>query len=271
MNKRNRIIVLVDFSKNTKNLIDFAFKIAQLNKAKVIFVHQIAGMVPALADDSSRNEILRVEIEEARLNLHDLAKGRIKEDAFHVSHQQLLSILGDLTNDNYFDWVLTGLKETRSLKHLLIGSTTLKIIDESSLLTLAVPIHKKIAVPNKLHVGVTAKFSLNKIHLDNVLHSFKEHMEQLEFFTIIKDDEDEVGPREYLLEIQKEYEAYDPQIQLYKGKVALELLKDRMKKSDNSFLVLQQGSRSLTDKLFRSFMINELVYEAQTPLIVLSS
>ena len=271
MDKRNRIIVLVDFSKNTENLLDFAFNLAKLNKAKVIFVHQVTGMVPALADEDSRNEILRVEIAEARLNLHDLAKGRIKEDAFHVSPKPLLSILRDLSNINYFDWVLAGLKETRSLKHLLIGSTTLKIIDESSLLTLAVPVHKKITVPHKLHVGVTAKFSLNKIHLDNVLRSLKEHIEQLEFFTIIKDDEDEVEPREYLLEVQKEYEAYNPQIQLYKGKVALELLKDRMKKTENSFLVLQQGSRSLTDKLFRSFMINELVYEAHTPLIVLSS
>lgn len=34
-------------------------------------------------------------------------------------------------------------------------------------------------------------------------------------------------------------------------------------------LVVQKGSRLLTDQLFRQFLINELVYEGQTPLIVL--
>ena len=271
MDKRNRIIVLVDFSKNTENLIDFAFDLAQLNNAKVIFVHKVAGIVPALADDASRNEILKVEIEEARLNLRDLAHGRIKDAAFMVSQKPLLTMLTDLSHDNYFDWVLAGSKGTGKLKRLLIGTTTLSIIDDSGHLTLAVPVQKKLAIPRTLQVGVTAKYSINKDQLNKVLISLKDHIKQLEFFTVIKEDEDENESRNYLLDLQKEYQVYDPQIELYKGNKALEILKDRMKNTEDSFLVLQQGSRSLTDKLFRSFMINELVYEAQTPLIVLSS
>lgn len=51
---------------------------------------------------------------------------------------------------------------------------------------------------------------------------------------------------------------------------AFDLLKERVELTEDSFLVLQQGSRSLSDKLFRKFMVNELVFNAKTPLIVLS-
>ena len=37
----------------------------------------------------------------------------------------------------------------------------------------------------------------------------------------------------------------------------------------DEMLIVQKGSRLLTDQLFRRFLINELVYEGQTPLIVL--
>jgi nucleotide-binding universal stress UspA family protein len=272
MNKRNRIIVLVDFSKYSTNLINFAFSIATLIKAKIIFVHQVAGIVPALADEGSRNEILRVEIEEARLNLRELVKGRINdEEAFQVSSKPVLSILQDLSGELYFDWVLAGLKGTGTLRRLLMGSTTLSIIDESNLLTLAVPLRNRLAVPQKLLVGVTPKYGLNIDQFENVLFSLKDQLIELEFFTILKDKDDENAARQNLLDLQHKYASYKPEIELYKGNDALSLLKQRVINTENSFLVLQQGSRSLNDKLFRKFMINELVYGAETPLIVLSS
>ncbi|HSI69835.1 MAG TPA: universal stress protein [Gillisia sp.] len=272
MQKRNRIIVLVDFSKHTENLMSFAFSISKLMNAKILFIHKVSGVVPALADEGSRIEILKVEIEDARRNLRELVRGRdIDDEAFFVSSKPVLTQLQEVSNDKYFDWVLTGLKGTGTLKRLLIGSTPLSIIDESSLLTLAIPVRTKVPVPTKLLVGVTLKYKLNKNQLENVLLSLKEKVIHLEFFSILKDDEDETKTRNYLLELQTEYTSYKPEIQLYKGNNALNLLKERVRNTENSFLVLQQGSRTLTDKLFRSFMINELVYDAHTPLIVLSS
>lgn len=272
MNKRNRIIVLVDFSEYSINLINFAFSIAKQIKAKIIFVHQVAGVVPALADEGSRNEILRVEIEEARLKLREFVKERIDdEDAFQVSPKPVLSILQELSGELYFDWILAGVKETGTFKRLLMGSTTLAIIDESDYLTMAVPLRNRLAVPQKLLVGVTPKFSLNIDQFENVLFSLKEQLIELEFFTILKDKDDEIAARQNLLDLQVRYASYKPEIGLYNGNDALSLLKQRVINTEDSFLVLQQGSRSLNDKLFRKFMINELVYGAESPLIVLSS
>ncbi|SFN80310.1 universal stress protein [Salegentibacter flavus] len=271
MNKRNRILVLIDFSSNTENLIDFAFSIAEIVNAKVIFVHQIPGLVPAMADEESRREIIKGEANEAYSKLRKLAKDRIySDDSFQISEKPILAFLKELSSPQYFDWVFTGLKEGGVLKPLFIGSTTLSVIDESEMLTVTVPTETKMNLPEKLLVGVHPNYELNREHLNSVLTALENNVKEIEFFTILKETEEEQSAREHLLKLQSEYKSFKSEIQIYKGNDATSALREKMKQSHNSFLVLQQGSRSLTDKLFRKFTINELVYRAQTPLLVLS-
>lgn len=271
MNKRNRILVLIDFSKNTGSIIDFAFSIAELINAKVVFVHQIPGRVPAMADGESRREIIKAELDEAYSKLRELAKDRIySDDSFQISEKPILVLLRELSSPQYFDWVFTGLKEGGVLKRLFIGSTTLSVIDESDMLTVTVPTETKMNLPEKLLVGVHPNYPLNREHLNTVLKALENNVKEIEFFTILKETEEEQASREHLLKLQNEYKNFKSEVQIYRGNDASSALRDKMKLSHNSFLVLQQGSRTLTDKLFRKFTINELVYRAQTPLIVLS-
>ena len=138
------------------------------------------------------------------------------------------------------------------------------------MLTVTVPTDTKMNLPIKLLVGVHPNYPLNRKQLNTVLKALENNLEKIEFFTILKETEDEQPTKDYLLKIQSEYKSIKSEIQIYRGDDATSALRDRMKQSHSSFLVLQQGSRSLTDKLFRKFTINELVYRAQTPLIVLS-
>ncbi len=80
MEKRNRIIVLVEFSEYSENLVNFAFRISEIISAKVVLVHKISGITPAMADEGIRDEIIRSESEEAHSNLIKMAKGRIYSD-----------------------------------------------------------------------------------------------------------------------------------------------------------------------------------------------
>lgn len=271
MDKRNRILVLIDFSENTDNLIDFAFSLAETINAKVVLVHKIPGLVPSMTDEMSRREILKAEINEASSKLRELARDRVySDDSFQISEKPILTLLRDLKSPQYFDWVFTGLKEGGVLRRLFIGSTTLSVIEESDMLTVTVPTETKMNLPEKLLVGVHPNYPLNPEHFHRVLKGLENNVKNIEFFTILKEDEAEQTTREHLLKLQTEYKSFEPDIQVYRSDDAASTLSDKMKLSHNSILVLQQGSRSLTDKLFRKFTINELVYRAQTPLIVLS-
>jgi nucleotide-binding universal stress UspA family protein len=271
MNKRNRIIVLIDLSEYSENLINFAFSFSECINAKVIFVHQILGMTPAFSDQESRDEIIRKETAEASAKLRKLAKGRIYgDDSFNVSQKHVLTTLSELKADLYTDWVFVGLKKTGLLKRLLIGSTTLSIIDESDLLTVAVPVRMPILVPKKLIVGVTHQFPLNKHQFNIVLSNLDGQITEVKFFTILQDGEDEEEARQHLTSLQREYAAYNSRIFLSKGEDEFDALKNYVEQAEHPFLVLQQGSRSLMDEIFRKYMINELVYSGQIPLIILS-
>jgi len=271
MKKSNRIIVLVDLTEYSVNLIDFALSFSECIDAKLVFVHQILGMVPAIADLESREEIIRVETLNAYSKLRKLTEGKVyTKDSFNISQNSILSTLNELKDDNYTDWVFAGLKGTGLLKRLFIGSTTLSIINESDLLTVAVPTDSPLLIPKKLIVGVTYKYSLNKPQLNILLSALKEKIISVEFFTLLQEGDNEEKELEHLTELQKEFEAYNSSIFLVKGEDKFEDLKKHVVQSEQPFLVLQQGSRSLEDKLFRKFMINEIVFSGHIPLIVLS-
>ncbi len=270
MDKKNRILLLVDFSEYSENQTEFAFSISEIIDAQVIFVHNLPEIPPTMADEQAREEMIRTETEEAITKLQKLAKGRVGEDSFHIASKPILSTLKDLSDDAHFDWVLAGLKGTGALKRILMGSTTISIIDESDLLTIAVPSLTPLSMPEKLLVGIHPKFRLNKEQLNIVLTSLKSHIKHLEFFTVLKEDEEMKPAKDHLESLQKEYEAYHPEIQLFQGDDTLALLKSRVENTHDSFLVLQEGTRMITDRLFRKFTINELIYSGKTPLIVLA-
>jgi uncharacterized protein (DUF488 family) len=62
---------------------------------------------------------------------------------------------------------------------------------------------------------------------------------------------------------------YDSLYELYQGDESLPSLKNIIMAKHNEFIIVQRGSRMFVDQVFRKFLINELVYEGHTPLIIL--
>lgn len=272
MNTSNRIIVLIDLSDDSENLLRFVFDFASLIKAEVVLVHQILGMVPAIADNESRNEIIRIEKADALASLKALAQScNLGVSKFIVSQQPLLHIVNELKSDDYTDWVFTGLKGTGFFKRILLGSTTLSLINDSDCLSVAIPVNKPLIVPRKLFVGVTHKYPINTQQFNKVLSTLVGHIDSVEFFTFLHDSDVENAELENLNRLESEFSDYNASVFLIKGEDKFALLKQHIAASATPFLVLQQGSRTLEDLLFRKFMINELVYSAQIPLIILTT
>jgi len=87
----------------------------------------------------------------------------------------------------------------------------------------------------------------------------------------LSEDDNEMEALQYLSTLQEKYAAYPTEVFLSKGENKFDALKLHLQQNTvSTFLVLQQGSRSLQDQIFRKFMINELVYSGISPLIMLS-
>ncbi len=271
MQKSNRIIVLVDLTENTENLVAFAFQLAEIVNGKVVMVHQIPQMVPAMADQEVRDQINQGAINEAREKMKDLSKGRIYgRESLVVSIKPVLHILTEMQSGYYNDWVLGGLKEGTLLKRMLFGSTLVTVVNDTDFLTLAIPVSQSMSFPEKLVVAVTSEFPLNELQLNTLLTALQGQIKVVEFITILQDDEDEDIAKSYLMSLDSKYYDYNTKTLLLKGMDKFDELKKHVEQSPDIFLVLQEGRRSFLDRLFRKFMINDLIHSANIPLIILS-
>lgn len=270
MAKKNRIIVLIDFSKYTGILIKSSHLFADILNADVVFVHQVLGVAPGMADIESREKIMESEKREAIFNLNMLTENVFAEiPTFHVSEKNILSILEDLQNEDYFDWVFAGVKGAGMLRQLFIGSTTLKVIDNTHLLTVAIPLKSEIIIPKKLIIAANYKFPLHQEQLRDVLNALSVTVEEIEFITVVK-EEKESPYQAYLDEMLEIFKTYRPSSRTFVSDDAFSEIREYILGSKDTYLVVQQGSRSFVDTLFRKFMINELVYAGSVPLIVIS-
>ncbi len=270
MDSPNRIIALIDLNDPLENIVKFAEELAVVTGASILFVHKLNTFIPALEDIKSRNEILKLDKYEALASLRKVAgRNNSIQKNYYVNDKDLLGILQDLKDLTVFDWVLVGLKKTSQLKKLLIGTTTISVIDESDLLTVAVPLNKEIPVPDSLVVAVNPKYPCNHFQLNIVLNNLK-HLRKVEFITVVTESDNELASKGFLDSLKTKYRAFEPECKIFPGNNFSEEIKKYMQGRRNSFLVIQQGSRTLKDSLFRKFTINELVYNGETPLIVLS-
>ena len=57
--------------------------------------------------------------------------------------------------------------------------------------------------------------------------------------------------------------------ELYLGEKSWRDLKKIIKQKQNEFIVVQRESRMFMDQIARKFLINDLVYEGHTPLIIM--
>ncbi|MGV3657517.1 MAG: hypothetical protein ACO1NX_06165, partial [Chitinophagaceae bacterium] len=72
-----------------------------------------------------------------------------------------------------------------------------------------------------------------------------------------------------LRELQQAFSQYNSSYHTFEGKNALDAIKEHMRQNKDAYLVVQRGSRTFDDSVLRRFMINELVYSASVPMVVL--
>ena len=271
MTRKNRIIALIDFSDNSETLIKFSSEFSRIIDSTVVFVHKVPGLSPRLEDADIKKQIIDIDKEEALDQLEALAKKYFfRNGEFLVSEKDILTILEELKNEHYFDWVFVGLQGKGLLKKIFIGSTALEVIEGSEILTVAVPIQKEIFIPQKLIVGVYYKFPINIAQFNILLSNLSEQIKEIEFVTVITENDDEDESIKYLLDLTLMYSEYHAVMNHFKEKDAFSEITDHMADKTDVFLVVQQGSRALSDRQFKKFLINDLVYSNSIPLIVLS-
>lgn len=267
----NKLVVLVDFSKYSKILAEMAFSWKKKFGLELVFVHQIAGMVPTTADSKSRKQILEFEKKQATTQFNEMVHhlGHNAEEAsFKPIENQLSHFLSNYLEAD--DVVVLGLKGTGWFKKILMGSTATEIINGLHNMTVAFPPEINSTYPEQLIVGLHRKYPINVPALNRLLSMLGNQVKHLELLTFTSSEEDETLSRDYLDMVKEKLpKDLSCEVKIYKGTDAFTEIKSYVSEKPNSYFVVQKGSRTLNDKLFRKFLIDDLVHDGRLPLIVL--
>ncbi|MEX0883475.1 MAG: hypothetical protein WDZ72_08385 [Cyclobacteriaceae bacterium] len=269
----NRLVILLDFSKYSPPLVKLAFSWKAHFNYNLVFIHEIPGLVPTLSDNNSRRQVIEYEKRQALLLFNDLLKetGNLpNEVTFLPVEKHLNHYLETFLNPE--DIVLLGIKGTGFIKKFLIGSTATEIINHLNQMIIAIPPEVNCIYPEELVVGAHPNYPINSHELNRLLRNLDDQIKQVELISFIAQKEDEDKTHTYLADLKNKINK-GPRIEIntFDGKDAFTQIKSYISKKPKSFFVVQKGSRTMNDILFRRFLINDLVYDGKIPLIILPS
>lgn len=276
---RTRLIVLIDFSIYSHALVELGIRWCEIANAQLLLVHQVPGIVPAMTNSESKDEIIKEEKTQALAKLERFATEKVPPSIpvhYRVTAGNLLNSIDELLKQEYNDIILVGIKGTGMFKKILMGSTATEVINEINQLVVAVPDKLCVAphkfcnlIPRKLIVSLSYKFPLNENAFDNFLTTFKSSITQIEFISVHSEEKDEKALR-YLESLSQKYGERIPcSYKVFTGKDVFDELKKHVRQDNDTTLVVQKGSRNLTDQFFRKFLINQLVHDGSIPLVIL--
>jgi len=270
---QKRFIVLLDLSEHSANLLKYAYDWSRRVPAQILLVHHTAVLAPALADETSREDMVSATHAKALRKLRELKKAVLPHHAevqYAVSHRPLMLALSELLAEPFENIILAGLKGTGLLKKLFIGSVALKVIEHTDSIIVAIPKDISKFSAGKIYVAVSDKHPLNILALNNFFGFLKGGVKNVTFFYLAKPNEKTEKIEKQLSDLSKLFgDKFKTSHAIYKGEDAFKNIKKVINNRTEELLIVQEGSRMLTDQLFRKFMINELVYEGETPLVVL--
>lgn len=268
-----RFIILIDFSENAKNTLKYAHEWSLQANATLLLVHQTVIVAPALTDSQSMESIAQHTNSEALEKLQEMVSENLPVNvrvSYSVSERHLRFTLEALLAEPYDHLVFIGLRKTNMRKKLFLGSTAVEVIEKTKDIVVAIPMEINTFSHEKIFVAVTEKHPLNILELNNFLSLIDKSETHITFFYLAKPYEKTEGIEKQLKDLTKLFSVrFNTSYAIYEGENSFNDIQKVINNNVEEILVIQKGSRHLTDLLFRKFLINELVLEGQTPLIIL--
>lgn len=271
---QKRFIVLIDFSEYSDNLLKYAADWSRQVGAELLLVHKTEFAVSGRLSEQKIEGIRKRRISEGLEKLQELRRSVLPDTAYNVTYKvvpyHLTAALSKLSEEPYENTTFVGLKGTGLLKRLFLGSVAVKVIEKAKNLVVAAPKDVEGFPPEKLFVGLREEHPLNVQALKSLLRLFGEKAPAIIFFTVANPNKDIAEKEKYLAEVAKQFAPeINSTFSVYQGAHFTGQIKKMIGDRKKEVLVVQKGSRFLQDRLFRKFLINELIYNGKTPLIIL--
>jgi len=275
--KQNRIIALIDYSKYSEILLKFIDNLPIKSDYKLLLLHKSLEITPVLTDSNIRSLLEQKEIDNDKEWLKFYAKEKLisKNDFFSmVIKDSIIDTVDLLAKDADFENLIAiGSKGTNNIKTKLLGSTTTHIIDFVESPVIVIPELQKFEILTNCAIALSYHKRINVKQLIHNLKTYFPNIKTIDLLTVNRPKDNKAKNSMYLAEVSDVLESHNLKItsHFFEGEDVAGRILHFISSLDSCLLVAQKGGRSIKDKLFRKLIINELLLNLNTPLMVLNN
>ena len=270
--KIRTLYVLLDFSDYASAELILAKSWAESKGFEVKVLHQPDFFAPSMANKEQR---LRLEYEQIREINHRWL--RLKDEIFGPETSPGFDIV-KTSLDAYLEIELTktpgiiimGLKGGGKLKQIFLGSMVSELVEKLNEYITAVPKSLAFFEPRELVVSISPHYVFNHDGLAALLPLLPSSIKMINWISVVEHPEDEMVLLQHLKLLSTKVKSdMENKFSVFCGEGVFEKVKTFVSSEKGQILVVQKGGRTFKDKLFRRFLINDLVYDGSVPLIII--
>ncbi len=264
-----RIVALADASPYAEDVLYMAHHLARWTGGELMVLNEAEPVMPGLLDNETKARVKADAMQQAREQLAGrLAALGAEADVRVVDSGLLDEAMAAMPGAGFF---VVGIKGSGMLRRIFIGSTVVKLIDQSPVPVVAVPRGERLTTPLHLYVGVEPGDRIDPAPVRELVERLAGNVGSATYFSVTRVGERaEAEALEGLRRARADCALDLPtDVQVLPGDLGLAELKDHAATDPHALLVLRRGGRELTHQLFRRFFINELVYAGRAPMVVL--
>lgn len=270
-----RFIVLTDLTEHSDNLIRYASDWSRkLGDTDMLLLHKIDFYISGRVEESKREDLISRALSEATDHLRDyfntLMPGYPEQVRFKATMYSLPEVLKSLPCEGCSQLVFTGLKGTGLLKKILFGSHALDVINHTPHMVAAIPTDIDRFNPERIIVALEKENQSNISALDSLLALLGPVQPEICFFLVSGTAGEEEEAKRLGEHIEKKIgNRYQVRLRHFPEGEFLEEIGKIKERRTGELLVIQRNTGQDFNGLFRQAALNDLIYEGQTPLIVL--
>lgn len=269
------ILVPTDFSANAANAINYAVKLADQVKGKLILCHALQSQILGLPEEGvtiSPEKLLKASYLE---ELNKLGRSIQLENGFRFELETvcedgpLYQLLADVAVTRNVDLIVMGTRGASTFLDKLIGTNTLNIIENALCPVLAIPAKATFTGFQKL-VYASDFEKEEHVYLQQLFQLTEPFDTQVHVLNVKAEDQlDMVADGQIVAEIAKEFTRKPYQISQLKAGHVVEGINAFTRENPVDVVAVAIEKRGFLETLFHKSVSTQLAFESNLPLLAL--
>lgn len=268
-----RIVVPTDFSELAKIAVHYAVEFARQSKSELVLLYILPNLGPTMGTLSTA-ELKKDILEEAEQKLHDLMQD-IKADDLSIKPQvaygpSVEEVLEDFTKTHAIDLIIMGSKGATGLTKVLLGSSTVAVINHCSVPVIAVP---DCATIGKIEYLVYASDLKNLQQEVMMILPYAKLLDTtIKIIHVPQLNDPEMVQTESLLKDLIDETGYAKiQLEIIKGEDVVQSIETYTEIQQAELLVMFTQKSNFLEQLFSKSITREIAWHCKTPLLVINN